>query len=212
MPQTAAKKKKSLYGVHPGVAMVQKWIDDLPEKTGKSFEQWLAYIRKNGPDDDTACVQWLKSEHGFGSNTASWLAGRAANKPMGLADDSPESYLKLAPKYVDDMFAGAKAALRPLYDKLLDVCLNFADDVKACPCQTIVPIYRNHVIAQIKPTTQTRIDFGLALKDTKTPSRLINTGGFAKKDRITHRIPVTSLKDIDAELVKWLKKAYDMDA
>jgi len=212
MPQTATKKKKSLYSVHPGVAMVQKWMADLPVKTGKTFEQWLSHIRKNGPKDDKACVQWLKTEHGMGSNTAWWLAERAGNKPPGLADDSPESYLKLAPEYVDKMFAGPKAALRPIYDKLLDVCLNFADDVKACPCQTIVPIYRNHVIAQIKPTTQTRIDFGLALKDTKTPSRLINTGGFAKKDRISHRIPITNLKDIDAELVKWLKKAYDMDA
>src|SRR5262249_11421251 len=137
MPQTASKKKKSLYSVHPGVAMVQKWIADLPAKTGRTFEQWLSHIRKNGPQDDKACVQWLKTEHGMGSNTAWWLAERAANKPAGFADDSPESYLNAAPGYVDKMFAGPKAALRPLYDKLLDVCLNFADDVKACPCQTI---------------------------------------------------------------------------
>ncbi|PYT26441.1 MAG: hypothetical protein DMG57_21500 [Acidobacteria bacterium] len=44
-------------------------------------------------------------------------------------------------------------------------------------------MYRNHVFAQIKPTTRTRIDFGLALKDRKTPNRLIDTGGFVKKDR-----------------------------
>jgi predicted GTPase len=84
-------------------------------------------------------------------------------------------------------------------------------DVKVCPCQTIVPLYRNHVFAQIKPTTRTRIDLGLALKDTKVPKRLIDTGGLAKKDRITHRIEITSLKDIDAEVKKWLKTAYEMD-
>jgi hypothetical protein len=74
-----------------------------------------------------------------------------------------------------------------------------------------VPLYRKHVFAQIKPTTRTRIDLGLALKDTKVPKRLINTGGFAKKDRITHRIEITSLKDIDAEVKKWMKIAYEMD-
>jgi hypothetical protein len=67
------------------------------------------------------------------------------------------------------------------------------------------------VIAQLKPSTQTRLDFGRALKDTKATGRLIDTGGFAKKDRITHRIAITSLKDIDGEVLKWLKKAYTMD-
>jgi len=67
------------------------------------------------------------------------------------------------------------------------------------------------VIAQIKPSTRTRIDFGLALGATKASGRLIDTGGYAKKDRITHRFVITSLQDIDGEVKRWLKKAYDMD-
>ena len=67
------------------------------------------------------------------------------------------------------------------------------------------------VFAQIKPTTRTRIDLGLALKGTKVSKRLIDTGGLAKKDRITHRIEITSLKDIDAEVKKWLRIAHEMD-
>jgi hypothetical protein len=111
------------------------------------------------------------------------------------------------------MFAGKKAHLRSLYDALLKLGLSMGKDAKACPCQTIVPLYRNQVFAQIKPTTQTRIDFGLALGDTKkTPRRLIDTGGFAKKDRITHRFEITSLKDIDDEVKKWLRTAYERDA
>jgi hypothetical protein len=57
----------------------------------------------------------------------------------------------------------------------------------------------------------TRIDLGLALKNTKIPKRLIDTGGFAKKDRITHRVEITSMKDIDADVKKWLTIAYEMD-
>src|SRR5713101_7492449 len=110
------------------------------------------------------------------------------------------------------MFSGAKAGLRPIYDELLRLGRSLGDDVKVCPCQTIVPLYRKHVFAQIKPTTRTRIDFGLALKDTKAPMRLIDTGGLAKKDRITHRLAITSLDDIDDEVKRWLKRAYDMDA
>src|SRR5687768_12753823 len=109
------------------------------------------------------------------------------------------------------MFSGGKAALRPLYDKLLKLSLKTGKEAKACPCQTIVPLYRNHVFAQIKPATQTRIDMGFALGDMKPKGRLIDTGGFAKKDRITHRIPITSLADIDDEVRHWLKVVYDRD-
>jgi hypothetical protein len=70
----------------------------------------------------------------------------------------------------------------------------------------------NHVFAQIKPTTRTRIDLGLALGDTPATGRLIDTGGFEKKDRITHRIPITSPAEIDDEVKRWLKTAYDRDA
>jgi hypothetical protein len=91
------------------------------------------------------------------------------------------------------------------------VAFQLGDDVKACPGQTIVPLYRRHVFAQIKPTTQSRIDLGLALGQTKTPKRLIDTGGLAKKDRITHRIPLESANEIDKEVERWLKTAYDLD-
>jgi hypothetical protein len=124
----------------------------------------------------------------------------------------PAEYLENAENDVEGMFTGGKANLRPLYDALLKLGLKIGKDAKACPCKTIVPLYRNHVFAQIKPTTQTRIDMGFALGDMKPTGRLIDTGGFAKKDRITHRIPITSPADIDDEVKHWLKVAYDRDA
>jgi hypothetical protein len=210
MPQTATKsKKKSLYGVHPGVAMTQKWIAELNQKTGRSLEEWLTLIRKSGPRDEKDRRAWLKTEHGLGTNSAWWLAERADGKGTEVGD--PDEYLAAAEGYVETMFSGAKAALRPIYDALLKLGLKTGKDVKACPCQTIVPLYRKHVFAQIKPATRTRIDLGFALGDMNAKGRLIDTGGFAKKDRITHRIEITSLKDIDDEVKQWLKVAYERD-
>jgi hypothetical protein len=210
MPKTATKTK-SIYGVHPGVLMTQKWIGELKQKTGRTLDEWLKFIKQEGPPTETARRDWLKEQHRLGTNYAGWLAARSFGK-AGETEDADE-YLKAAEKYVEGMFAGKKEHLKPMYDALLKLGLSMGKDTKACPCQTIVPLYRNHVFAQIKPTTQTRIDFGLALGDTqKTPKRLIDTGGFAKKDRITHRFEITSLKDIDDEVKKWLKVAYDRDA
>ena len=47
---------------------------------------------------------------------------------------------------------------------------------------------------------------------TKAGGRLIDTGGLAKGDRITHRIPIQSLAEIDDEVKRLLKTAYEMDA
>jgi hypothetical protein len=207
MPRPKLKSAAG-YDLHPSVMMVQRMIAGLKEKTGRSLQEWIQFAKKEGPKEEKSLRAWLKTEHGLGTNYAGWIAEQA----MGKGDDgSPEAYLKSADEYVAKMFSGNKAALRPIYDALLKLGRSLGDDVKVCPCQTMVPFYRNHVFAQIKPATRARIDLGLALRDTRTPKRLINTGGFEKKDRITHRIEISSIEEIDDEVKRWLKKAYAMD-
>ena len=202
-------KAKPIYSVHPGVTMVQSWLMSLPEKTGRSLDEWIQLVEEEGPTSDTERRDWLKAQHGLGTNSAWWIADRAAGR--GREDGDPAAYLEAADGYVSAMFSGNRAALRPIYDRLLKLGMSLGNDVKVCPCQTIVPLYRRHVFAQIKPASNTRIDLGLSLKDTPTPVRLIDTGGLAKKDRITHRIAIASPADIDAEVKHWLRYAYDLD-
>jgi len=211
-PKAKAKSPATItYAVHPGVAMVQKWVAELKQKTGRTLEEWCALIRKEGPDDLPARRDWLKSKYKVGTNTAWWLAERADGQPTW--DESPESYLAIAPTYVDEMFAGPKAHLRSLADPLMRLALDVAPDIKFCPCKTIIPLYREHVIAQIKPATNARIDFGLSLgPDVSFTPRLKDTGGLKKKDRITHKIEVTRPEDIDVEVEGWLHKAYERDS
>ncbi len=189
--------------------MTQKWIAELKTKTGRSLDEWLKHIKKAGPKGEEERRQWLKDEYKLGTNTAWWLAERSVGK--GEESGDPDLYLQAAERDVEKMYSGPKAHLKPFYDALLKLGLKVGKEAKACPCQTIVPLYRNHVFAQIKPTTNSRIDLGFALGDMKPTGRLIDTGGFAKKDRITHRIPITALSDIDDEVKHWLKVAYDRD-
>jgi hypothetical protein len=213
MAKSKPTKKKpaddSIYSVHPAVDMLVKWIATLQEKTGRDLQQWMAFIKKEGPETEQERHDWLKSTFKLGTNTAIWLAERSVGKITW--EDSPEGYLSVAPKYVETMFTG-KESLRPIYDELLKLGRSLGPDVKFCPCTTIVPFYRNHVFAQVKPTTKTRIDFGLALGDTAAKGALIDTGGFKKKDRITHRFAISSVDDINQEVEYWLKLAYERDA
>jgi hypothetical protein len=212
MPKAGTAKSESLYGVHPSVAMVQKSLAELKENTGRSLKEWIALVNREGPKGEKSLRAWLKAKHKLGMNSAGWIAERADGKGGDL--DKPETYLNAAVGYVEEQYAGPKEKLRPIYCELLALGKSMGDDVKACPCKTIVPLYRNHVFAQIKPTTNTRIDLGFALTHYKgkLPKRLIDTGGLAKKDRITHRIEITAVDQIDDDVKKWLKTAYDLDA
>jgi hypothetical protein len=173
MAKTSAAKSQSIYDVHPGVLMVQKWVEELKGKTGRSLDEWIALVKKEGPKGEKERREWLKAKHKFGTNNAGWIAEHAEGK--GGKEDSPEAYLIAAVEYV--------------------------------------ALYRHHVFAQVKPPTNTRIDLGLALAGYKgkLPRRLIDTGGMAKKDRITHRIEIKSMADVDEDAAKWLKSAYDLD-
>jgi len=181
-------------------------------KDGTLAGRGTALIKKEGPEDEKGRREWLKTKQKLGANSAGWLAERASGK--GGEFDGPESYLRSALRHVEEQYAGPKKKLRPIYDELWKLGKSIGADVKACPCKTIVPLYRKHVFAQIKPTTNTRIDlaFALAHYKGKLPKRLIDTGGLAKKDRITHRIELKAVDEIDSDVKTWLKTAYDLDS
>jgi hypothetical protein len=63
----AQAKSKTIYDVHPSLAMVQKWLVELREKTGRSMEEWLALVKKEGPKDEKSRREWLKNKHKLGS-------------------------------------------------------------------------------------------------------------------------------------------------
>lgn len=210
MPRTPAAD--CTYSVHPSVAYAQAIIANLPANTGKSIDDWVRIVKKSGVAAAKDRREWLKKEHKLGGTTASMIVEYTEGSEGARIDG--DQYLKAAAEYVEAMYAGPKAALRPIHDALLQLGTSLGKDVKVCPCKTIVPIYRHHVFAEVKPATRTRIDFGLALKGSaKSPAkRLIDTGGLDKGDRITHRIPITSVDEIDAEVKGWLKIAYELDA
>lgn len=204
-----ASMKPVTYSIHPAVAHGHAIIANLSGTTGRSLPQWLKLVAAQKLDERRAIMAWLKEAHGLGMSSAMLIAEAATQGSESL---SAEGYLRVAPAYVENLFAGPKVGLRPLYEDLLGIGLKLGKDVKISPCKTFVPLYRKHVFAQLKPGTRTRLDLGLALGGLKAEGRLIDTGGFAKKDRITHRIAIASAADIDAETKQWLARAYALDA
>jgi predicted transport protein len=207
-----SRTSSAAYDLHPSVAYVQTVLANLRTKTGRTAEEWVELIRGQGLADLKAIQVWLKTQ-GLGGTQAGLLTQRASTAPGHAFDDTPEGYLAAAPKYVDGQYGGKKTALRPLFEQIVTLARGLGPDVKVCPCETIVPFYRHHVFAEVKPLAS-RLDLGLALGDpakVKDPSgRLKDTRGFAKKDRITHKVEITDADDLETAL-PWLKRAYDRD-
>jgi hypothetical protein len=177
---------------------------------GRSLAQWANLVAGCGIPDRKDRVAWLKGKHKLGTNTASHIVLYAEDNATW--DGDPKVYLKHADQYVADMFGGAKAGLKPIFDALLVEGRKLGTDVKVCPCKTIVPFYRDRVFAEIKPATNARLELSLALGDEPFAGRLHPNPGEKGNDRLRHQFHLASVSDIDGELLCWLKIAYDRDA
>lgn len=173
---------------------LQTMIDNMPEKTGKSLEQWKAVLKAQGFEKHGQAVNFLKKEH--------QVTHGYANTIVTLSKDQSDTPVDL----VSIQYKG-KEDLIPVYQKLLDAVKEFGDDITVTPKKASVSVIRKRQFALIKPATKTRIDLGLKLKDIPTTDRLENSGPFGTM--CTHRVRLSEASEIDSELIDWLKLAYD---
>jgi predicted transport protein len=173
---------------------LQTMINNMPEKTGKSLEEWIKILKTKNFVKHGEAVKFLKSEysvtHGF------------ANTIVTLSKDNQETPDDLVTK----QYKG-KEDLKPIYEKLVAEILKFGNDITITPKKTSVSMIRKRQFALIKPATKTRIDLGLKIKDKSITERLENSGPFGTM--CTHRVQLSSVSDVDSELIDWLKEAYE---
>ena len=179
-------------------AMARSMIDNLPAKTGKSLDQWLKILGKAGLEKHGEMVKLLKTEHGMTHGFANLVAHKFRERAEnGSGADDP----------VDAQYQGAKAALRPIYEALIKKIEAFGDDVELAPKKAYVSLRRNKQFGLIQPSTKDRVDVGINLKGTEPGDRLEASGSF--NAMVSHRVRLSSPKDVDKELIGWLRQAYD---
>jgi len=168
-------------------------IDNMPEKTGKSLNEWKSILKTKSFTKHSEAVNFLKNEHN--------VTHGFANTIVTLSKDDQSTPLDL----VENQYKG-KENLRPICEKLLSVVKGFGKDVTVTPKKTSVSIIRKRQFALIKPATKTRIDLGLKLKDKPITDRLENSGPFGTM--CTHRVKLSDAEQVDSELKEWLREAY----
>jgi hypothetical protein len=108
---------------------------------------------------------------------------------------------------VAEMLAGDKAALRPILDKLLAAALSCGDDIEQAPKKAYLSLRRKTQFATLHPSTRTRFDLGLKVKGLTPSGRLEAAGSW--NALVSHRVRLESLGDVDAQVVEWIRAAYE---
>jgi len=168
-------------------------IDNMPEKTGKSLNEWKSILKLKSFTKHSEAVNFLKKEHKVTHGFANTIVTLSKEENIAPAD------------LVKNQYKG-KEDLIPIYEKLLSIVESFGKDVTISPKKASVSVIRKKQFALIQPSTKTRIDLGLKIKEKPTTDRLENSGPFGTM--CTHRVKLSELSQIDGELKEWLKEAY----
>jgi predicted transport protein len=179
--------------------MAQSMIENLKEKTGKSLEEWITGLRETGLGKHKEMMSHLKGDHGLTHGYANLIAIKALKSDAGSAESDED--------LINAQYSGLKGDLRPIYNAIIAKVTAFGSDVEIAPKKAYVSLRRHKQFAIVQPSTKTRVDVGINLKDADVTKRLEASGSF--NAMVSHRVRLSSADEVDAELLGWLHQAYE---
>ncbi len=174
----------------------QSMLDNVEAKTGAPLDHWKKVVAASGLEKHGQIVKLLKTEHGVTHGYANLIAHESKKSGAIHADDAD---------LVASQYEG-KEALRPIYDRIVEIVRGFGDDVELAPKKAYVSLRRKKQFGLVQPSTKSRVDLGLKLPDTDPDGRLEASGSF--NSMVSHRVRLGEPDDVDDELKAWLRAAY----
>lgn len=176
-------------------------LKNIQTRTGRTLDQLYACVRESGLTKHGQIRDHLKNDLGMGhgdANTVAHMFLRQADGPT--ADGEPSLADKLA-----EIYAGPKEVLRPIHDKLM-AAIDAFGPFEIAPKKGYVSLRRKKQFAMIGPATKSRVEVGLNMKGVVATERLkeMPVGGMCQ-----YKVNLTDPAEADAELLAWIRQAYD---
>ena len=177
-------------------------LANIEKRTGKSLDALAALVRNCGLTKHGEIRDMLKRDLGMGHGDANTLVHHVLKSDGGSA---AEVAGKSSSDVLDAIYVGARASLRPIHDRLMDAIQQFGE-FEVAPKKGYVSLRRKKQFVMIGPATNTRVDVGINMKDAPATDRLLaeKPGGMCQ-----YKVKLTDPKDVDAELITWIRRAYD---
>lgn len=173
-------------------------IRNIETQTGKSLDELIQSGLVTGIEKHKELQAFYTTEYGLTYGNANVLATFTRDRMKGEAGKEEN--------FIDAQYAG-KEALRPIYDALVTAVAGFGDDVEIAPKRTYVSLRRKRQFGLIQPSTATRVDVGINLKEGEPAGRLEKSGSF--NSMVSHRVRLGTADEVDDELIGWLRQAYE---
>lgn len=177
-------------------------LKNIEKKTGKSLAELAVLVKGSGKSKHGEIRDWLKSELGLGHGDANSLVhhvlksdGASAAAEKGSSTDD----------VVAELYSGPKAALRPIHDRLMAEIAPFGE-FEISPKKTYLSLRRKKQFAMIGPATNTRVEVGLNMKGVPGTGRLQE---LPPKGMCDYKVKVSDAAEVDAELIGWIRQAYE---
>ncbi len=174
-------------------------LANIEKKTGRSLKELTTIVARSGLQKHGEIRDWLKKELGLGHGDANSLALYARESAAG--GGAPESTESL----VDGYYSGAKAALRPIHDKVMAAIAKFGE-FEIAPKKTYLSLRRKKQFAMVGPATNTRVEIGLNMQGVPPTDRLV---AVPQPAMCKYKVKLTSASEVDSELIGWIRRAFD---
>ena len=171
-------------------------LANIEKKTGKTLAELGALLRGSGLTKHGELRDWAKGEFGLGFGDANTLVHAAMKAPAApVAEADP----------LDVIYTGPKAGMRAIHEKLVAEIGAFGA-FEIAPKKGYVSLRRKKQFAMIGPATNTRFEVGLNLKGVAGTGRLEEC---PPKGMCSHKVKLGGAGEVDAELLGWLRTAFE---
>lgn len=177
-------------------------LANIEKRTGRTLAELAAIVRASGLAKHGELVAMLKTTLGMGHGDANTLVHMVRKSSGGDGAGAPAPS---AAQALDDLYAGPKAALRPIHDRLLAALRTFGPFEEA-PKKEYVSYRRKRQFAMIGPATRTSVEVGLNAKDLGGGDRL---QAVPPGQMCNYKVRVGSADEVDEALLAWLRAAYE---
>lgn len=172
------------------------WARILEKRTGAGVATWTRRIAREQLNDEASLRAWLTSQGVMGYGQTLLVMER-----FGY----PDFLMATADELIDAQYAD-RPGLRPIFDAVVTAVTQFGKVGVQARKTYVSLVSPRRTFARVQATTKGRVDLGLRL-DEQAPGGRLQPSKIHETMRL--QIGLSTIDDVDEEVVRWLRRAYD---